>query len=528
MAYSQAWLEDPSAVRCVLAEVSVRIDGVESTLYLSNIGYLTTDALTCYTPSITTAMSITESLSIDGTLSMSFGDIEVNNSHGEYDVWLDSTRYIWVNRNIKVYIGDPNWVCANLAAVRSTFELVFDGVIADIDSKARDSINIKVRDKLEKLNTPITESVLGTYGTWSGGQTNQDTIKPLVFGEVFNMSPLLIDPSTQEYLINNGNTELLIELRDNGVPIYTHNGTTDTLPMPGTGSITLSNGTVKLGRALVGGLTASVQGVKGAIDLVSGSYSSSAYKNTVANLISIIVTQYGKADVSTRLTSSDIDLVNFKSFDDNNAQAIGILISDKANLLEVCQEIAGSVGAQIFINRKGKLQILRLGDSITTGLSVSTITDSDILHHSLAITNKTLVTAATKIGYCKNWTVQSGLQTGIPEVHKEYFSKETLPALSTDTTIRDLYKLNVVPEEKQSLLISSTDANNEALRLNTYTKVPRIVYKFTGTSRLFSLVLGQQVTLTHNRFNLSSGKTGQVISLSPQWSSGVIDVEVLV
>ena len=528
MAYSQTWLEDPAAVRCVLAEVSVSIDGVESVLYLSNIGYLTTDSLTCYIPSISTAMSITESMSVDGALNMSFGDIEISNPNGDYDTWLDSSRYIWVNRGIKVYIGDPNWVCANLAAVRSTFELVFDGVVADIDSKARESINIKVRDKLERLNTPITESVLGTYGTWSGGQTNQDTIKPLVFGEVFNISPLLIDPATQEYLINNGNTELLIELRDNGVPIYTNNGTTATLPMPGAGSITLSNGTVKLGRALIGSLTASVQGIKGAIDLTSGTYSSSTYKNTVANLISIIVTQYGKADTSTRLTSADIDLVNFKSFDDSNTQAVGILISDKANLLEVCQELASSVGAQLFINRKGKLQILRLGDSITTGLSISTITDSDILHHSLAITNKTVVTAATKIGYCKNWTVQTGLQTGIPEVHKTYFSKATVPAASIDTVIRNLYKLNVIPEEKVGLLLSASDANAEATRLNAYTKVPRITYRFTGTSRLFSLVLGQQVTLTHNRFNLNNGKIGQVISLSPNWSSGKIDVEVLV
>jgi hypothetical protein len=532
MTYSQAWLESRTAIRCILVEVYTRKNGIETPFYMSNIGYLTEDSLTSFLPIVSTAMSVTETLSLDGSLSMSFGDIEINNLNGEYDSWLDSSTYIWVNRGIKVYIGDPSWVCTNLATVRTTFKLVFDGVIADIDSRDRETINIRVRDKLEKLNTPITEVTVGAgVGVWPGGQNNQDTIRPIVFGEVFNMTPLLIDPSTQEYLINNGNTELLIELRDNGVPIYTHNGTTAILPMPGSGTINLSTGKVRLGRALAGSLTASVQGVTGIINFDTGAYTSTTYKNTIANLIAIIVTQYGKTDISTRLTSADIDLVNFKAFDTINTQAVGLLINDKVNMLEACQELAGSIGAQIFMTKEGKLQILRLGSLITTGLSISTITDNDILHHSLSISAKTEVVAATKIGYCKNWTTQNGLQTGIPDVHKEYFTRETIPITSIDSTTQTLYKLNSEPEEKSTLLLDSTDATNEASRLNSINILPATVYTFTGTSKLLSLILGQQVTLIHTRFNLynsGSGRIGQVISLSPNWSSGTIEVEVLI
>lgn len=524
MAYSQEWLEDIEALRGIFVEVYVDKEGVETPLYLSNIGYLTQDSSISFLPIITTSMSTTESLALDGSLTMSFGDIEINNFSGEYDSWLNSDIYTWVNREIRVYIGDPRWASATIEVFKSTFELIFTGVVSDIDSKGRDTINLKIRDKLEKLNTPLSEEVLGEYGSWSGGQNNQDTLKPLVFGEVFNMSPLLIDPATQEYYINNGNTEMLIELRDNGVPIYTNNGTTETLPMVSTGSISLATGKIKLGRALAGSLTASLQGIKGAVDLVTGVYSDNVYKNTVANLIAIITTKYGK---DTKLSIADIDLPNFKSFDDNNQQPVGILIDSKTNLLQVCQDIASSLGAQVFMNRKGLLQLIRVGTASTTNIVIDTISDNDILHHSLAVSSKSTVSAATKIGYCKNWTTQEGLQTGIPDSHKLFFSTETVPTTIVDDSIKTLYRLSAEPEEKVTYLLNVLDASAEATRLNDFNKVPRITYKFTGTSKLFSLILGQFVTLTHNRFNLQNGKIVQVISLSPNWSSGTIEVEVL-
>ena len=220
--YSQAWLQDPTSIFGILVEVTVRdvVAATEKTLYLSNIGFMTTDASVSYLPVISGGVSFTETLPTDGAPTISFGDIQLDNLNGELDTWLDSTKYIWVNRAIQVYIGDPVWSCATIAEVHTNFEKIFDGIVDDIDSKARDKVNIKVRDKLDRLNTPLTSNKIGTYGTWAAGQTNQDTIKPLVFGEVFNITPLLIDPSTLEFMLCDGNTEGLIELRDNGAPIY--------------------------------------------------------------------------------------------------------------------------------------------------------------------------------------------------------------------------------------------------------------------------------------------------------------------
>lgn len=519
MSYNQDWLENPSAIKLILAEVSVLDVVANSTisLYMSTTGYTTTDGLTTYTPVLLGTISTTESISMDGSSGITFGDLEISNPNGELDSYLDSTKYIWVNKPITLYLGDPLWVTANITEVHSNFLKIFDGVVNDIDSRAVNTINLKVRDKLERLNNPITEHKLGTYGTWPGGQTNQDEIVPLVFGEVFNTTPLLVNPATLEYRFNDGHTELLIELRDNGTPIYTQGGDTSGA------SINLTTGTLNLIHPLVGTPTVSVQGVNSSINLTTGALVPGVYSNNVANLIALIVTQYGTGQ---KLTSNDIDLVNFAAFASTYVQPVGVSIVDRTNVLSVCQLLATSVGAQIYMNRLGKLQLLHLGIA-TTDPTVN-ITIVDILEPGLSISLKTEVVAATKLGYCKNWTVQPDLLTSIPSTHKSWYATEWATTTAIDTTVQTIYSASGDPTQKDTALLSGADAYVEATRLNNYFKVPRTVYRFTGTSKLLSLKLGQAVNLTYPRFNLEAGKMAQVVTLTPNWLESTIEIEVVI
>jgi hypothetical protein len=513
----QAWLENPSAVRgiLVLAHVSAYNTGSaiweDKVIYLSNIGYITQDSTTSFLPIIVGGASFNESISLDSSISMSFGDIEIANHNGDYDDWLDNSKYIWVNKPIQIYYGDPLVPSTNLTDIQNnTFEKIFDGIISDVDTKSRISLNIKVRDKLERLNTPLTENKLGTYGTWGQGQTNQDSTRPLILGEVHNITPLLVDPSLLKYMINDGSTERLIEVRDNGVPITV-------------GNTVLANSTFELLHPAAGTITISVQGIKSSIDLSTG-LTSPTYSNSIAKLIALITTQYGNS--ISRITTADIDLTNFLTFDTAYPQPVGTLISDRENVLVVCNSLADSIGAQMYFNRAGKLQLLRLG--MYTGDPVVYITDNDLLFHSLEISSRTQVVAATKIGYCKNWTVQNNLLTNIPIAHKDMFALEWYSSTIVDSTVKTAYALNSDPIQKDTLLLQNSDAVAEATRLNNFYKIPRTVYKMTGTANLLSLKLGQEVNLTTSRFGLSVGKSGQVITLSPNWLTATIDIEVLV
>ena len=151
----QSWLESANTVRMCLVQAQALVSGTLVTKYLSTHSATVDDI--DYLPIISGGITIDENISLNYSASISYGDIEIVNSNGEYDGWLD---YIWVNKSIKIYIGSvpqPGTV-----ASISDFELIFDGIVSDIDSKSRNRLNLKIRDKLEKLNTSISDVLQAT------------------------------------------------------------------------------------------------------------------------------------------------------------------------------------------------------------------------------------------------------------------------------------------------------------------------------------------------------------------------------
>ncbi|MBH1985297.1 MAG: hypothetical protein I8H79_22345, partial [Burkholderiales bacterium] len=201
-----AWLQSPSAIRMVLIEAQVNVAGQEVTRYIASRPYVTgpadVPANTEYLPLATGGLAFTEQVSLTGEAGLSGGDIELDNGDGALDGWLLD---VWRNRAIKAWAGDPSWQ-------RADFRLVFDGIIDDVGSSSRETINLVLRDKLQRLNTPITEVKLG------GTTPNKDAILPIPFGECHNVSPLLTDPVTLEYGFL-GAVESSFEVRTNGKPI---------------------------------------------------------------------------------------------------------------------------------------------------------------------------------------------------------------------------------------------------------------------------------------------------------------------
>lgn len=529
MAYSQTWLEDTTRARGLLVVATAYnvLAAQEQILYWSTMGFVTTDGV-AFNPIIASDVKIAETIALDGSISMTYGDIELLNRNGEIDDFLDNSRWVWSNRGIKIYYGDPSWRITSISQLGNanpdTFELIYDGLIDDCKSRNRGVVNIILRDKLERLNVPVTENTIGTTGTWSGGQTNQDTIKPLIFGEVYNITPVLVNPATLTYRFNDDNSsyESLIEIRDNGYPIWysaDFSGAT-------TGTSGTSIGTFSLTRPASGAITCSVQGVKTTWSVSANSAVSSTYINNIPDTIRLLLTDYGTA--GKRFSTAEIDNASFKTVLDSfgtSTPACGYAVVDRINLLQVVQELASSIGCQIYSNRKGVIRLLRLGVSATSSF---TIEDQDILIGSLSINDKTENIGAVKLAYCKNWTVQQNLATLIPDSAKTDMAEEWLVKTVTDSATLSLYRLTSDPQRKTSYLITTESAQREAQRLLDYYKTQRTVYSFTARSRCIGLNLGDWVTIRHNRFGLQNGKAGQIISISPQWCKGLVDLEVMV
>lgn len=481
----EAWLKDDSAIRCVLMDVDVQVEGLETTFHVSNKTYTTgvsdTPANTAYLPFITGGVKFTEKLNLEGNASLSFGDVEILNDSGERDSWLN---HIWKGRAVSMYIGDVRWP-------RSDFRLVFSGVVAEFGSRGRDKLNIVLSDKMQRLNTPLTEVKIGVGA-------NADNLSPLLFGECHNIEPVMISEATHTYKVHTGPIESILEVRDNGVPV---SFTAD-----------LANGTFQLNQQPFGTITCSAQGFK-----------PSAYSNNVATLIQAIVTTYGSA--TEKFTNADIDTDNFNAFATANTQPVGIYVKDRMNVLEVCAKLASSVGGALTMSRAGLLRIVKI--NLPQATAGTTVTASDILLNSLEVAERVPVVAAIRLGFCKNYTVQKELQTGIPETHKALFSEEWLSTTMTDSTVATEYRLFSEPAMIETCLLRKADADTEATRRLTMFKTQRTIYRFKALPSLMFENLGDAMTIQHSRFSLNSGVRGQIVSLTTDWINPQIDVEVL-
>lgn len=232
-----AWLKDQTAIRTVLVEATIGLKaGGTTTRYLSSKAFVSgptdTPANQHYTARIKSGITFTRALNIDGTVSLTWGDITLTNIDGRYDSWLDD---YWSNRPINIYVGDASWA-------RSDFRLAFGAVATGIDSSDRTTLVIHITDRLQRLNTPVTQTVLG------GSTALYNSLLPLTFGEAFNVTPLLVDPTINKYMVHNGQIESIIEVRDNGLPVAF--------------TPTLSAGTFVLNQAAFGTITCSVQGAQ--------------------------------------------------------------------------------------------------------------------------------------------------------------------------------------------------------------------------------------------------------------------------
>lgn len=482
-----AWLQDPAAARMVLIEAQVDVAGVEVTRYIASRLYTTgpadTPANVEYLPLATGGLAFTEQVSLTGEAGLSGGDIELDNADGALDGWLTD---VWSNRAVRVWSGDPAWP-------RADFRLVFDGIIADVAVSGRESINLTLRDKLQRLNTPITEVKLG------GATQNKDAVLPVPFGECHNISPLAINPATLEYGFL-GAVESIAEVRANGKPV----------------AATIDNKTGRfkpVTNPLAQVITVSVQG-----DNVT------SYAPRIAPLVQRIATGYGKA--ADRFTAADLDLANLAAFDTAHPQLVGLYVADRTNQAQAIQQLAASVGAQAIMSRTGQLRLVQVA---LPGLGVPVEIGPDHMRErSLHPVQRLPVAAAVKIGFDRNYTVQASLTTTIPPEHADLYATEWLTETVADEAVRARYRISDDPVQVETCLKTRADAHAEAARRLALNSVPRTIYEFDGEPEMMMLELGQAATLTDERYGLQDGAPAVVVLLSRYWLTGRVTVGVMV
>lgn len=485
------WLGSNEKTLVTLVEVSPVHPGTGQAVptYLSSRPYSGSSlsgAVTQYLPVVVGGMEFTGDIPLDGSASISYGDIEVENGSGEFDHWLS---LVWGMTPVTVLIGDLSWQLQH-------FRVVFTGVVGSLESRSSSTLNLTIFDNLQKANTPISEAKIG------GTLSNKDELLPVTLGECFNVEPVLVNPAQLEYAVNPRGVQAILSVRDNGVPVAVYE---------------TGYGRFKLSASPAGQITASVVGD------VGGAGGQGPF--TPGSLTKLLLSDYGST--YSKFQPSDFDDQSFTQLDTDKPYTVGIYMRDRKNLLATCQEILSSVSAHLVCHSTGKLRVVRLFDDAPPAVAFG---QSDIVSGTLEIPEIPPVQTTVNLDYNRNWTVQSsGLATSLAPEAAELLGKEWLTATaSAPQTVVALHKRTEEPKHQQTALAKRVDAESEAQHRLAFWSVQRKVIQAEFLHRALMVELGDRVLVQHSRFGLAEGAVGTVTHVSRSWVKGTVTLGILI
>jgi len=422
------------------------------------------------------------------------GEIVIINSDGNLD---DTVNLGWDGRSIEAWTGKKG-------ASFSTFIRRFNGTAESV-SWNEEEILIKVRDRRHNTERSISVNLYAGTGGLEGSSDVANFPKPQVYGEKYNVRPVLVDAGNLVYQVHDRLMSDIFAVRDKGVALIQRGDVATTaisatVVSAGTYVTAFSSGMFKLGGSPSGLITADVKG-----DAFGG------YVSTTAAIARRIVT--------TRLTGQnladpgDLDTASIDTLTSTQAATVGIIASPGALAADVLDALLIGIGAFWYFTREGKFALGRLEDP--SGLtSTRTITEEEI-----SATNK-----LSRAGPIPSWrrrvawkalgVTQSpdALAGSVTDADVVFYGQAARFSEAVDNPTTTKHKL-AQDKITASFFAAEADAQTEATRVLALHKVERYFYEVGVTDALFEFSLAQVVTLTLSRFDLTTGKNFIVVGI---------------
>jgi hypothetical protein len=451
---------------------------------------------------------------------VSFGEMRIANDDGSLDMLR--TTYAFAGWPAKLMIGDTTLTF-------DTFETLLTGKPLQVFFSFSDLV-VSLRDRLEDLQDPIqTNNYKGDNilpNGLEGGEDLKDKPKPLLFGRVQNVSPILINTAKLIYQVNDGPVEYLPAVYDQGVPLTrdvdyaTSAEMIATQPTPGTFRCWMQGGCFRIGAMPVGTITCD------AADKYLLSGTEVDLGNTAAQVAVRILTHAGG------ISMSDINTQDVTHLDNINSATVGIWFSDQTTFGQGLDKILGSIGAWYGFDRFDQLRMKR-HDVPTGGQGVCTfrmfgpgeggdaaLTDFDILDVRFLATNdpdRGVPAWEINVEYSLNYTVQQkdNLGGSVQLPRQTFLGLSVRTATASNEALKTPYPL-AKTKTVTTVLLDATEAQNEANRLLAIYSAQRDFIEIDTplSSELVATVdIGDQVFVVLPRFNYQLGKVFVVIGM---------------
>lgn len=486
-----------------------------------------TPAHTIYDGRISDAGSVNRTLLAGGRIgraTVSYGYLELANSDGELDPWIDYG-----------FDGHP-FTLRSLAEPGSSLSsatALFRGTLSGLDaSDALNSIRLTVRDRLAELAVPLlteryTGATLGavisptpsTPDMAEGDLELKDQFKPRIFGRVENVTGRL---ANRFDLIWQFSTSAIYEMRvyDGGALLVYEGDYTDLAALinatitPGSFATCAAQGMAKLGSSPVYTVTA---------DVTEGA---SLADRSAAHVAGRILDAMG-------VSMGDRDVASFNAVHAFNPAEVGIYIDSDTSALDLLGQVLDSIGAAIVPTSLGIYQLIALDEP--SGTPAGTLTIRDIVEggsFTLGVSagqdrdNPSVWSVEVSWGVIYQTMAAGEVAGAVDLARKTYLAKPSRSAITEDATLKVKHPL-ASTLKVQTVLNYQADAEAEADRLLELYGTRRDVLKLPMSYEDGHVYdIGNVVSVQLNRFGYDAGKLFLVIGREDDFSENVTTLEL--
>lgn len=425
-----------------------------------------------------------------GQFTTGSGRLVISNADAEYDFLPLS--YAIDGRPITIKVGRRD---ASYDEAFTLARLTASGWNIDTDS-----ITIDVVDFSYKLEVPMQPNVYGGTGGVDGGADLTGKRKPLCFGKPRNVSPVLLVPSLLIYQVHDGSIQAVDNVYDRGATLTAGANYASyallaaAVVTAGQYATCLALGLLRLGSAASGTVTADVQGENTA-----------AYIEKTADVV-----QWALLN-RTVLVAGDLDAGSFTTVNAAQPAPIDYFLGPDDNLTVAAfvQNLMGGIGGWGGHKLDGTFEVRVF--RAPTGTSVASFNRGDML--SSDIKREPLPSAYQppryrwRVPYQRNWTVQTDLAGTVSATRKAFVAEPVRLASATSATIQTDHPFAQDRDPVQSYFQNLSDATAEAARLIALFKTTRAIYRMSLPRKALRRDMGDEIVVTHPRFDLSQGRS---------------------
>ena len=442
------------------------------------------------------------------SLSISWGEIELINAEADYDSAISD--YAIDGRRVRLTVGAYNAETKSVDAYND-FYVLFDGTASGWHAD-EGVLRVELKDNSSKLDVPAQDTTYSGSGDLEGGTELAGKRKPMAYGQLSNITPVMVIASELVLQVNDGRIEAVTAVYDTGASLtFDADYATSTLLraatlVAGRYATCLAEGLIRLGGSAFGAITADVKGDK----------TGGTYVNTVGAIIRRLVTTAGDLVDPT-------DLVDYR-FDDMESDQTAIVgyYLDQ-NSTETCADVVGrlmtSIGGWGGFTRLGQFEI-RLFKA-PSGVASQRYEKQDILEISRERLPDSIEPPPHRfrVSYDNNWTVQTDFVSSVSESNPDraaYLTQEYRLVTTDDDTSADIladHPLAQDPDPIVAYFVSSTDAQEEADRLLALYGVQRSLYRVRVSRAQFIHDIGDVIHVTYPRWDLSDGRYLRIVSI---------------